>query len=383
MGPPDPRKTNPPDPESLAAEGLGGGDQSVERRLARMVPAKARSRQMAGYLAQVQESRLAAKLYECGGFLHFREWANHDNRVTLHRGYFCQVPLLCPVCAIRRGGKLLRTYVEKAEYLLRDHDAFMVTLTVKNGPDLWERWMHLRGGLRKLRERAKKGYGAMAAARGYVGAFEFTKGRDGWHPHLHMVWFVPKGAHVAGGAGSALSEDWHAITGDSFIVDARPLHGDLVDAFCEVLKYALKFSTLDLADNLEAFRTLRGKRLMTSGGVMHGLELPEDAKLDDDPLDGPFIEMVFRWAGARGYLLQDVHQGYEPPADESLEKDLGRTMIARKGGTGDAYECETFGPDQGDADAGHASPAAASGSLSRAGAGRGGGHRDWRVRQDA
>jgi hypothetical protein len=298
---------------------------------------------MAGYLVKANEKKLAARLYDCGGFLHFREWVEHG-KTTLHRGYFCQVPLLCPVCAIRRGGKLLRRYVERAAFLLRTHDAYMVTLTVRNGHDLWERWLHLRGGLRKLRERAKKGYGAMAECRGYVGSFEFTKGETGWHPHCHMVWFVPKGADVRGGPGSPLSEDWRAITGDSFIVDARPLQGDLADAFCEVLKYALKFSGLSLADNLEAFRTLRGKRLMTSGGVMHGLELPEDAKLEDDPLDGPFIEIVYRWAGSHGYLLHDSWVGVLPGPHAG-------TKVGRQEVPTDANVPQAICPDQGHAHA--------------------------------
>lgn len=317
MGPPDPEKTNPPDPDSLAAEGLGGGDQSLRHRLARMVPAKARARQMAGYLLQANDAQLSRRLYQCGAHLHFREWCDHGGKVTLHRGYFCQVPLLCPLCAIRRGARMLRQYVERAAFLLRTHDAFMVTLTVKNGPDLAERFDHLKRSLLRLRKRAAKGYGALSQANGYLGSFEFTKGPSGWHPHVHMVWFVPNGALVAGGPGSQLSADWHAITGDSFIVDSRPLYGDLVDAFCEVLKYALKFSTLDLADNLAAYRTLKGKRLMTSGGVMYGLELPEDARLEDDPLDGPFIEHIYRWAGSQGYVLHDVLAGHE----RSLYKD--------------------------------------------------------------
>lgn len=48
---------------------------------------------------------------------------------------------------------------------------------------------------------------------------------------------------------------------------------------------------------------------MTSGGVMYGLELPEDARLEDDPLDGPFIEIVYRWAGSKGYQLEDSWVG--------------------------------------------------------------------------
>lgn len=305
-----PEKTNPLTPDSLAAEGEGGGDrEAVTHRLERYGTAKGRSYEMAGYLLKHQDDRLSHRLYRCGAHLHFREWTAHEGRTTLHKGMFCQVPLLCPVCAIRRGGKMLRRYSERAAFLLRDHDAYMVTLTVKNGDDLAERFDHLRSGMRRLRERAKKGYGALAASNGALWSFEFTKSAKGWHPHVHMVWFVPKGAHVQGGAGSQLSLDWQSITGDSFIVDARPLYGNLTAAFCEVLKYALKFSTLDLADNLHAYRTLKGKRLISSSGCMWGLELPEDACLEDDPLDGPYIELVYAWAKSSGYTLADCWEG--------------------------------------------------------------------------
>lgn len=368
-GPPDPRKTNPPDPDSLAAEGEGGGDrEAITKRLARYGTAKGRSYQMAGYLVKHHEDALSHRLYRCGQHLHFREWVAHDGRITLHHGMFCQVPLLCPVCAIRRGGKMLRRYTERAAFLLRDHDAYMVTLTVKNGDDLAERYQHLRKGLQRLRKRAAKGYGAFAQARGSVGSYEFTRSDEhGWHPHVHMVWFVPRGVHIEGGAGSQLSLDWQAITGDSFIVDARPLYGDLTGAFCEVLKYALKFSTLDLADNLAAFRTLRGRRLITSHGCMYGLELPEDARLEDDALDGPYIEMVYRWASSRGYVLHDSWIG----DGGALPSPSVGTTIAPQEATSDddTYPPQTLGADQGDVDARAARALARSGRPARAGTG--------------
>ena len=52
--------------------------------------------------------------------------------------------------------------------------------------------------------------------------------------------------------------------GDSYIVDVREFYGDSVtDGFLEVFKYALKFSdmALALADNWEAYETLKGKGL--------------------------------------------------------------------------------------------------------------------------
>jgi hypothetical protein len=266
---------------------------------------------------------------------------------------------------------MLRRYVERANYLLRDHDAYMVTLTVKNGPDLAERFAHLRSAWRKFRERAKKGYSELAKAKGYVGSFEFTRNAETgeWHPHLHMVWFVPRGTLVRYGEGSQLREDWHAITGDSFITHAQRIEcedGGLLDAFCEVLKYALKFSTLPLEDNLAAYRTLKGKRLMTSGGVVYGLELPEDARLEDDPLDGPFIEVVYRYAGSRGYVLHDAWAG-----DEGLRSPpAGTTIAPTENAHDDHRSCpQALGTDQGHADRGPAPAASCPRCAARPGAG--------------
>ena len=324
-GPPDPEKTNPLTLDSLAAESAGDGDRDLTVRLGRYGTAKTRNHQMAGYLLGVGEDALSHRMYRCGNYLHFREWMAHGGKMTLHAGHFCQIGLMCPICAIRRGGKMLRRYVERARFIARTHDLWLVTLTVKNGPDLEERYNHLNTSLKRLRERAKKGYGAMARADGALWSTEFTKRESGWHPHVHMVWAVPRGQHFDGiqqaiewGNGSQLKTDWHAVTGDSYIVHAVPIaaqnEDDLVNAFMEVLKYALKFSGLTLEENYHAYTVLKGKRLIRSSGIWWGLDLPEDARLEDDPLDGPYIEHIYRFMGSKGYVLEDVFAGtHNPP----------------------------------------------------------------------
>jgi hypothetical protein len=312
----DPEKARALSPECLAAEGLGLSEVApLSARLQRYGTAKGRSYAMAGHvLAEANPTRvgdadrhLARRLYGCGAFLHFRHWLEH-RKTTLHSAQFCQVPLLCPLCAIRRSAKLLRRYVERAEFIAKTHELHLVTLTVKNGDDLAERHAHLRAGVRKLRERARKGYGAFAASAGAVWSTELTKHDTGWHPHVHMVWAMPPGSEIRWGEGSQLAADWLAVTSDSFIVHAQRIAGDgVVDAFLEVMKYSLKFAGLELADNLHAYRTLRGKRLLASCGVWYGLELPEDAELADDPLDGPYLDLVFKWAGSRGYVAFGEH----------------------------------------------------------------------------
>lgn len=312
MAPPDvdPEKAKALGPDSLAAEGHLGLSEAANLgdRLRRYGTAKGRSFQMAGHALQHGNDPLAKRLYLCGSRLVFRHWLEH-HKTTLLSARFCGVPLLCPLCAIRRSAKLLRRYVERAEFIARTHDLWLVTLTVKNGPDLEERFAHLRSSIKKLRKRAAKGYSAFARSEGAVWSTELTKRPEtGWHPHVHMVWAMPPGEGIRWGEGSQLALDWLAITGDSFITHAERIRGDnLVASFIEVLKYSLKFSELDLADNYEAYRSLRGKRLLSSCGVWFGLELPEDAELADDPLDGPYIDLMFRWAGSRGYLPDTDH----------------------------------------------------------------------------
>lgn len=309
-----PEKTKPLTPESLAAKGVGVPEQAdqIGQKLCRYGTAKARNRQMAGYIAGLSTGssndprrRLSATLYDCASTLGFRLYLE-SQRTTLHSGQFCKAHLLCPVCAIRRGVKTLRNYHERALFLAEKFDFHLVTLTVKNGPDLHERFTHLKHSFKRLRTRGRDGYGVWSRVAGAIWSTEFTHSEEnGWHPHLHMLVAVPKGEEpIRYGKGSQLALDWQAVTGDSFIVHAARVKGegdDLASSLCEVLKYALKFSSLDLAKNWDAYLALKGKRLLQSSGVFFGLDLPESDPLTDDPLDGPYLDFWFRY-GSAGYL---------------------------------------------------------------------------------
>ena len=64
----------------------------------------------------------------------------------------------------------------------------------------------------------------------------------------------------------------------------------------------LKFADLDLSDNLHAFTTLHGRRMIRSFGCLHGVKVPESL-LDDPIADEPYIERFFRYAGSGSYRL--------------------------------------------------------------------------------
>jgi hypothetical protein len=103
-----------------------------------------------------------------------------------------------------------------------------------------------------------------------------------------------------------LSSEWHNITGDSFMVDVRPIDElDPVSGFIEVFKYAVKFSSQSPADTVHAFLTLRGKRLLASSGCFRGVPEPSGLLDDAEALEGlPFVTLFYRYLG-KGYSLSD------------------------------------------------------------------------------
>jgi hypothetical protein len=196
----------------------------------------------------------------------------------------------------------------------------MLTLTVKNGPDLEERFNHLVKSWRKYQEQRRdhgkkgRGFNELCRTEGGVFSYEFTKSEKGWHPHLHAVVLLDSKIDK-----HQLSEEWHKITGDSFITDIRALkpknQQDIADAFLEVFKYALKFSELDLDDNWEAYRILRGKRLQGAYGAFWGVKVPE--KMTDDLLDGlPYLELFYRYLHGKGYNLERTIKRDPDPVPE-------------------------------------------------------------------
>lgn len=303
---------NPLNDDALAGESRQGADDAQELpvRLERYSNAHKRALHMAAYAADQQEAKISKKLTDCGHWLLFRDYYT-AGKVRLHSGKFCSLTTLCPLCAIRRGAKLMKAYLDKLEVVRAEQpglQAFLVTFTIKNGPDLGERFRHLRGAMRRMTQARrdylctpnKRPYVEFAKAVGGVHSIESKRGENSqeWHPHAHMIWLC----HEAPDA-EKLAQEWHDWTGDSFIVDVRPFENqdDLVGGFLEVFKYALKFSDLPLADNWDAFVKLKGKRLVDSFGCLRGVEVPED--LNDDRLDDlPFVELLYRFTRA-GYSL--------------------------------------------------------------------------------
>ncbi len=289
---------NPLFAESLATEanqGIGS-IKGMPEKLKRYSKARLRSLEMTEYCIVQQNVKMSNKLSNCANYLVFRHYFRIDE-VRLHAAQFCKKHLLCPMCAIRRGAKMLRAYLDKYRLVLGEFPTlspYLVTLTVKNGDDLAERVQHLRLSMRKMtesRRNALKGLispNEFSKSAGGFHSIEVTNRGIGWHPHVHMIWLCSESPDQF-----KLSGDWQAITGDSYIVDVRPLH-DPVDGFLEVCKYALKFSDLSLKDNYHAYEVMSGMRLIDSHGVLRGVVIP-DSLLDEIIDSEPYLELFYRY----------------------------------------------------------------------------------------
>jgi len=289
----------------------GSSDElgKLPARLDRYSSARKRAKTMIAHLKTAGDFKGERKaLSECGNYLLFHRYYT-IGEVRLVRSKSCKKHLLCPLCAVRRGAKALREYLARFEHVTADRPAlrpYLVTLTVANGPDLAERQRHLANSLKRYHQTRKnfaKGlrttHTEVCKAEGAVWSFEVTNKGNGWHPHVHAIWLCESEPDKW-----ELSREWHAITGDSIIVDVSCDEAqEPSKMFSEVFKYAMKFSELELADNVEAYIRLRGKRLVGSFGLFYGVKVP--AKLDDEILaDLPYIELFYTYRDGAGYELR-------------------------------------------------------------------------------
>ena len=301
-------------PDSVAAEIGVEGIEALPKRVERYGKAKKGALDTAKYMAEsTKHQAMAAKVQGCGDYLLFRHFFTVD-KVKLHAAQFCKKHLLCPLCAIRRGAKALAAYLARWETIKAQRpnlQPFLVTLTVKDGPDLAERFRHLHKAQHELWKRKHRGRGcALDGVEGAVWSYEVKRGKGSgvWHPHLHMIAL----AEVEPSA-ERLSREWHEITGDSFIVDVRPIsQDDPVSGFIEVFKYAVKFSDQEPADTVHAWETLKGKRLLASSGCFRGVEVPDELTDDCADVEGlPYMDMLYRYTRAAGYSLELVTRGQD------------------------------------------------------------------------
>jgi len=154
-----------------------------------------------------------------------------------------------------------------------------VTLTLRCQPvRLVDQLERLLASFRRLRQRVfwKK------ACTGGISFVELKLGENSqkWHAHLHLLVEVSatkiiRGEEVPWLDAHDLAKEWHAVTGDSYIVDVRPLLDDT-----RVASYVAKYATKPLHPNVigspahldECIAAVQGRRLVQTFGTWKGID---------------------------------------------------------------------------------------------------------------
>lgn len=342
-------------------------DHGHQQRLDRYSRAKKHQLSLVDFIADDWDLRKEyTDMCKCGSLLTFKHWLKTGFR-RLVAGFTCKKHLLCWPCGLRRSSGQVRDYSLKVHQVLTERPHLvpvLITLTVKNGSDLKERYDHISNNHRSLIDvrrdslkkntntRGRRRNSVMQYVAGAVGTYEFKRGKNSgqWHPHIHQIALlepvfefteekVPcwkkdlngkwsKGAkiiHVPREFVSLLAQEYWMASGDSYIVDAHridlgnpddllqpPSPADepdqvssapntLIRALCEVFKYALKFTELSHEDQVHAYKTLKGRRLLFSYGCLLGV------KVDDNLVDpareeleiGPYVYEMYRFLQGR------------------------------------------------------------------------------------
>lgn len=287
---------------------------TLQKRLETYAKEHKRTLAMSEYIKSLATGKknvsLTHSLDDCGKWLLFRDYYEID-QVRLHRAGFCRRHNLCPLCGMRRALKMTQAYMPKIEEVLRQNPglkAFLVTLTLKDGPDLIERLNHLIDSHRTMTQlrrdaiKCKRSPIEMNKALGGVYSIEIKRGENSgeWHVHLHAIWLCLERPWE-----TLLSAEWHKITGDSFIVDVEEIrqNEEGISQYLEVFRYTMKFSTLTLADNYEAFLATTGIRMTNSFGNLRGVVVPE--ALEDEPIeDQPYFTLIYKYMNDSTYHLK-------------------------------------------------------------------------------
>ena len=250
-----------------------------------------------------RDELLGTKLFGCGTWLHMREWIEHGGETRLVNANFCKKHLVCMACAARRSVRLVEAYAAKVATIttaLPELVPAMVTLTVKNGPELGERILHIKHAWSSMLAAKRKGASVSGRhspvqwnrVEGSIRALEITKNRKTgeWHPHMHC--FVLLRDYIDQGE---LSREWEHWTGDSKIVGVKKCHGDPLAGLFEVVKYAVKFADMSHDDLWHVFVTCGGSRAVDPQGCLRGVPEPDIDADSIEGLTGPTVDYVARW----------------------------------------------------------------------------------------
>ena len=199
----------------------------------------------------------------------------------------------CPICR-----DVSRMIVTKSveEWLQIQKYPKMITLTLLHSDDPLELQIkRLYDCFRKLRRRAY--FQRLITGGVWFFQLKFNKQTEQWHPHVHCLVagkFLPQ---------SQLKYLWHKITGDSYVVDIRPVK-DVEGCAREVARYATSpadITAVNLERALEIFEATKHRRICGSWGSARSLILKPTP-----------LEDTGEWTKVADFYFINVKKEFDP-----------------------------------------------------------------------
>lgn len=275
------------------------------------IEAYRRARELYALVDGSPGGKFSSRLQACRSQAWFvRHKETHEVRISSSR---CKLRW-CPIC--RDVSRMIVTTAVE-EWLREAKFPKMLTFTLEHCDDpIQLQIKRLYKSFRKIRGRQF----FKAAVTGGVWFFQlkFNHQTGQWHPHIHCL--------IAGGwiSQGEISRHWHQITGDSFVIDIRPIK-DVESASTEVARYATSpadLSKLSLELAADVYYATKSQRICGTWGNAKGMILKPTTQ--DDRHD---------WDRVSDFYTCNVKKNYEPKA-----KHLWRCYKAGKPYDGDPLQ---------------------------------------------
>ena len=261
------------------------------------------------------------RVLECGSFTEYKA-STGDDRIKLVRANFCKKDKICMACAVGRAYNQQKKFMqslevfpyENGEDLLNKHWYYIVTPVRHSISEslevVYDRVDRLRKSvLMQMRDgRRGKSKGFWSQFKGGMGSVEFTYTKNGWNVHIN--WLVYSDNRVQYKKVTDKKKIWYQNDdlerflrrfNESYIHSINELDFSSREAIkknlLEVLKYALKFSSLNPSQLIEVYYKLYRKRLFFTFGTLRGLDLEavDEVTLGDDVKNTEeFLRLIYQ-----------------------------------------------------------------------------------------
>lgn len=271
-----------------------------------------------------RHAKRVRRLELCGA--HATVWHSPSTDTVAVRAYHCGMRC-CPRCRETHSAKT-REKLDRFLALVPPHRLSMITFTLQHSnTPLSEQIDRLYASFKELR---KSALWKRAKPNGYS-VLEICRSTDGllWHPHLHLLANTP---YIL---DDALRQEWHRITGDSYIVDIRRVNTRSRDEHRDYLcGYLTKPATADIlmhdAILTEWIDALLHRHVLISFGRPQLADKPPPPK---DPQDWSLI-------GSLGGLLAGFARNDSRAAHWLARIGQGPTIECRDCDAGKDYSIE-------------------------------------------